>query len=152
MTSRLSDHDTPPSPTGLGGVEYPALDEAGMPLDRTVCPRCLGLDAHPHDCEACERRPVCPTCRNARLVRGAGEGTSVHVCPDCAEPITDEDGRVERGPTGVPRFRWLPTRQMDAVGRYRASRAARPRPAPAPVDRDPWHGYPDEEASDDVPF
>lgn len=149
MTSHLTARVTVPSPTGRAGVDYPELGEDGLPLDSTVCPRCLGIDAHSRDCQVCERRPVCPTCRNARLVRGAGQGPSVQVCPDCAEPVTDEDGRVERGPTGVPRFRWIPARQLDAVGRYRANRATRPRPS-AGDGRDPWDGY--AEKDDDVPF
>jgi len=60
------------------------LDERGDPLDRTICPACLGQPlAGRRSCHVCDGRPVCPWCRGARYRRTVVGG--MRVCPDCCD-------------------------------------------------------------------
>jgi hypothetical protein len=119
------------------GVAYPDL-EHGIPVDRTICPRCLGLEHQRQACHVCKGGPVCPGCRNARVVSMPGAGIRYAVCPECCDPQTDEHGRVVTFETGLPRWYWYPQRQQEAIRGYRLKR---------------WQDRDAEAASiDDIPF
>lgn len=123
--------------TGRAGQDYPELEpDTNLPVDRTICPRCLHLEPERFGCHVCHARPVCPTCRNARVLSvAAGRFPAYRVCPDCCEELQDANGRPMRSETGVPMWLLFPSRQQDAIRAYRAAR---------------WQTR--KGAADDVPF
>lgn len=109
MVERIFPHGS----TGNAGLEYPEL-ERGMPVDRTICPSCLGLENITRDCPLCHGNPVCPTCRNGRVMSvAASRMPTYRVCPDCCFA---EDGHSK---TGVPNWSRNPSGQTAAIARYR---------------------------------
>lgn len=137
VSSNIADRGTEaPRATGRPGVSYPEVD-GGMPVDRTICPRCFGIEGEAHRCTVCHGQPVCPGCRNARLVSVPGERVGYDVCPLCCDRLTNGDGAVDRFATGAPRWLWYPARQRAAVADYQARRREIPRSS-APA-RDPWN-------------
>jgi len=122
--------------SGRRGVEYPEVRD-GLPVDRTVCPRCLGLEHESRACTVCGNKPVCPGCRNGRLVSVPGQNVNYDVCPLCCDRMEDhQTGKVQRFPSGAPRWLWYPERQREAVVAYQARRRAAARINAAPMD--PW--------------
>lgn len=105
--------------TERSGQDRPALVD-GLPVDRTICPRCLGLEGAREGCHVCGNAPVCPGCRNARVVSVVGPSLRYSTCPECCEPMKDEaTGRPQYSDTGVPRWYWYASKQRDAILRYR---------------------------------
>lgn len=101
--------------TGRAGVDLPEMVD-GLPVDRTICPRCLSLDHIRGTCAVCGGKPVCPTCRNGRVMSMAGPNLGYRVCPDCC---FSEDGF---SPTGIPNWLRNPAGREAAVQRYLAAR------------------------------
>ena len=112
--------------TGLAGREYPETD-AGMPLDRTVCPACLGLAGAA--CGVCRGYAVCPDCRGAGWLADPGRAVRYHVCPSCGDAETGETGPRYGLP---PRYANV-TRKRQRVTQYQAAFGAQRRRA-----ADPW--------------
>ena len=109
--------------TGRAGQEYPALGADGLPVDRTICPRCLGMEPERMTCHVCRNAPVCPGCRNARVLSIAtSRFPAYRVCPTCCEPLTDSNGREERTETGLPLWLLFLSKQRAAVADYQRSR------------------------------
>lgn len=123
--------------TGGAGRVYPALDpDSHNPVNRTICPHCLGLDGEAEFCAACKGQPVCPTCRNGRVLSIVGSRFPAYkVCPDCCDALQDADGGRMRADTGLPMWLHRPSRQRDTIRAYQAAR---------------WRAG--REESDDVPF
>lgn len=97
------------------GVPLPAI-EHGMPIDRTICPHCLGRDELSRNCHVCKGEAVCPTCRSGRVLSVAGRDLRYIVCPDCCY---DADQRTQ---TGVPMWSDNPEGRNQAIRRYQLAR------------------------------
>lgn len=109
--------------TGRAGQEYPALGTDGQPVDRTICPRCLGMEPERTICHVCRNKPVCPGCRNARVLSiEHSRFPAYRVCPACCDPLTDSGGREMKSDTGVPMWLLFLARQRQAVDDYQRSR------------------------------
>lgn len=114
--------------TGLAGREYPDLED-GMPVDRTICPKCLGHGGA--GCDVCRGYAVCPDCRGAGVVSAPSQyGVPRYVaCPGCSDPWDGEDGKIAgTWPRRLARL----DRKRARIAAYQAERQ-RPRRAP-----DPW--------------
>lgn len=122
--------------TGLAGREYPELDdETHNPVDRTVCPHCLGLEPDRHHCHVCHGAAVCPTCRNGRVLRiQESRFPAYRVCDDCCD-AQDANDRAS-----LPVWIHRPSRQTDTIRAYRARRWRERESAMAA--RDPWDETP----------
>lgn len=96
------------------GMSVPAI-EHGLPVDRTLCPRCFGHEESRRHCHVCRNEPVCPTCRNGRVMSVAGRELRYVVCPDCCY---DAGQRTE---TGVPMWSDNPDGKQRAIRSYRLS-------------------------------
>lgn len=93
--------------------------ERGLPVNRTHCPRCQSDPKRRVNCHVCHNERVCPVCRNGRIVSVDGDELRYIVCPGCAEPMKDEgSGKVLYSDTGVPRWYWHRTKQVQAIRRY----------------------------------
>ena len=86
----------------------------GWPVDRTICPRCLGRGDDGKLCHVCKGRPVCPRCRNGRVMSRDGVSLFYVVCPDCCDPTP------HRTDTGVPIWTLNSQREAATIARYRA--------------------------------
>jgi hypothetical protein len=93
--------------------QAPALDVAGLPADRTICPACHGLPAVGPACRVCLGRPVCPTCRAGRLLSVPGPAIAYRLCPDCCDPAQGFTA------TGAPQFSRNPRREAATILAYR---------------------------------
>lgn len=117
--------------TGRPGREYPRFDDGFLPDDRTICPHCLGLEGEVEFCKVCKGQPVCPTCRNGRVLSiAASRQPAYRLCPDCCDELQDANGQPMRTETGVPMWLWRRDRQQDTIRAYRAARWRE--------RRDPW--------------
>lgn len=102
---------------GSLGTEREGVDQAdivdGLPVDRTLCPRCFGHDEARRHCHVCKNEPVCPTCRNGRVLSVAGRELRYVVCPSCCY---DVDQRTQ---TGVPMWTDNAEGRKQAIRSYR---------------------------------
>lgn len=94
----------------------------GFPIDRTLCPWCVGGDA---DCASCGGTGVvCPKCRGARVLRDAeADRPQYHGCPDCTDWL---DSNRQWGGSGNahnwPNVSRVVDRELSAVAYYRRSK------------------------------
>ena len=101
--------------TDRDGVELPQV-EYGLPVDRTICPRCFGHDEARRHCHVCRKEQVCPTCRNGRVMSYAGRALRYRVCPDCC----GDAGQMTE--TGVPMWLDNPVGRKAAIREYQLTR------------------------------
>src|ERR1044071_3534892 len=93
--------------------------ENGLPVNRTMCPRCQSDPKRRDECKVCHGTRVCPVCRNGRVVSVAGDALVYRVCPGCCEPMKDErTGQFLFSDTGLPRWYWHGHKQTQAIRRY----------------------------------